>query len=70
MVRMAKTSKAMIVTCNYAFCIYNEGKKCICDEITLSMDGVCERAFDRMKYTAARCEFDKAEVLKEIRGNK
>lgn len=54
MLRMEKKSKAMIVTCNYSFCINNEGGKCTLDEIKISNDGLCEGAFDRMKYAAAR----------------
>lgn len=62
MIRMAKTSKAMIVTCNYGLCINNENGKCTLDEIKISQDGLCEEAFDRLKYLAAQNRRNELEI--------
>jgi len=53
--------KAMIVSCDYAFCIHNEGGKCVRDKISLSIDGLCEESVDRMKLSMAE------EFLKKIK---
>ena len=52
---MRNEGKAMIVSCDFAFCINNVGGKCKLDKISISMDGLCEDCFDRTKlYVAER----------------
>ena len=50
---MKKVPKAMIVNCKFAFCIHNTDGKCEFDEVTLSIDGLCENSLDRGKLMIA-----------------
>ncbi len=45
--------KPMIVACEYDFCVYNRGHKCMHDEIGISIDGLCTLAVDRIKLSDA-----------------
>ena len=60
---MESGEKAMIVSCDFAFCIHNVGGKCKHDKIKLSVDGVCEESLDRLKLYLAQKSMENKENI-------
>ena len=52
----------MIITCDHAFCINNVDGKCVLDEIHISNGGLCDEAFDSLKYRAAQARRNELDI--------
>ncbi len=48
-----RKEKAMIVSCDYAFCAYNYDRQCSLDKICICHGGVCDMAIDRTRLDIA-----------------
>ena len=59
----------MIVSCEFDFCVYNRGHKCIHDEIRISIGGLCDMAVNRINVRSAVEAMQEEGRLKKARKN-